>query len=104
MIFTTNTVTAALLGVLGAQILHEVCHGIAAVLVDAEWQAFNLFAVLWAWSGASSKTGTLIVEGSPALLNILTGILAVFLFERAMKQKRAMPYFLNQFSLFMNNS
>ncbi len=105
LILTTNTVTAALLGVLGAQILHEACHGIAAVLVGAEWQAFNLFAVLWAWPGASSEIGTLIVEGSPALLNILTGILAVFLFERAMKQKRAMPtlfwmYFAG-YSMFM---
>lgn len=46
----------------------------------------------------------LVVEGSPALVNILKGILAVFLFERAVKHKPAMPYFLNQFSLFMNNS
>jgi hypothetical protein len=86
------------------KILHEAYHGIAVDLVDAEWQAFNLFSVLWAWPGESSETGMLVVEGSPALVNILTGILAVFLFERAVKHKPAMPYFLNQFSLFMNNS
>lgn len=105
MILTINALTAALLGALGAQIFHEACHGIAAVLVGAEWQAFNLFAVLWAWPGTPNETGTLIVEGIPALLNILTGFLAVFLFGRALQQKNAMPalfwmYFAG-YSLFM---
>lgn len=100
-----NALAAALLGALAAQVLHEACHGIAAVLVGAQWQAFNLFAVLWAWPGAPNETGMLIIEASPALLNILTGCLAVWLYGRAMKQKRAMPalfwmYFAG-YSLFM---
>jgi hypothetical protein len=100
-----NALSAAFLAALAAQVLHEVAHGIAAVLVGAEWQAFHLFAVLWAWPGTPNETGTLIVEGIPALLNILSGFLAVFLFERAIKQKSAMPalfwmYFAG-YSLFM---
>lgn len=100
-----NVLTTAWLGALAAQVFHEACHGIAAVLVGAEWQAFNLFAALWDWPGASNEIGALIIEGSPALLNILTGFLAVGLFGRTMKQKRAMPalfwmYFAG-YSLFM---
>jgi hypothetical protein len=45
MMLMLNALTAALLGALGAQILHEACHGVTAVLVGAEWQAFNLFMV-----------------------------------------------------------
>jgi hypothetical protein len=100
-----NALAAALLGALGAQILHEACHGVAALLVGAEWQAFNLFAVLVGWSGVPNKIGMLIVEGSPALLNILTGLLGAFLCRRAIKQKRSMPalfcmYFAG-YSMFM---
>ena len=85
-----NALSAGLLGALAAQVLHEACHGVAAVLVGAEWQAFNLFAVLWAWPGAPSQTGALIVEASPALLNILTGFLAAFLFARTIRRHRPM--------------
>lgn len=100
-----NILSAALLGALGAQVFHEACHGIVAVLVGAEWQAFNLFAVLWGFPGMPNETGALIVEASPALLNILTGFLAVWLFGRAIKRKRVMPalfwmYFAG-YSLFM---
>jgi hypothetical protein len=62
LILAVNALAAALLGVLGAQILHEACHGLTAVLVGAEWQAFNLFAVLWDWPGAANETGTVLVE------------------------------------------
>ncbi len=34
------------------QVLHEACHGVTAMLVGAEWQAFNLFATLQNWPGA----------------------------------------------------
>ncbi len=89
-ILVFNALTAALLGALGAQILHEACHGLTAVLVGAEWQAFNLFAVLWDWPGAPDETGTVLVEALPALLNILLGFLGVFLFRQSARQQRAM--------------
>jgi len=85
-----NALAAALLGALGAQIFHEACHGITAVLVGAEWQAFNLFAVLWDWPGAPDETGTVLVEALPALLNILLGFLGVFLFRQSAHHQRAM--------------
>ena len=100
-----NALSVAALGALGAQILHEACHGVAAVLVGAEWQAFNLFAVLWAWPGTPNEIGALIVEASAALLNILTGFLAVWLFGRSLRKQRAMPALLwmyfAAYSLFM---
>ncbi len=85
-----NALAAALLGALVAQILHEACHGITALLVGAQWQAFNLFAVLWDWPATPSETGTVLVEAMPALLNILLGFLGVFLFGRTARQQRAM--------------
>ncbi len=86
-----NALAAALLGALAAQVLHEACHGITAVLVGAQWQAFNLFAVLWEWTTLPHELGTLLVEAMPALLNILLGFLGVFLFGRTARRQRAMP-------------
>lgn len=100
-----NCLSVAILGALGAQILHEACHGIAAVLVGAEWQAFNLFAVLWGWHGTPNETGALIVEASAALLNILTGFLSVWLFGLSLRKQQAMSALLwmyyGAYSLFM---
>ena len=31
------------------QILHEACHGVCAVLVGAQWQAFNYVGFFWAF-------------------------------------------------------
>lgn len=104
-IVIANALIAALLGVLTAQVLHEACHGLAAVLVGAEWQAFNLFAVLWAWPGAANETGALIIEANPALINILTGLLAAFLFTRpSVRQHSMLSLYLMYFagySIFM---
>jgi hypothetical protein len=90
LILPINALAAALLGALGAQILHEACHGVTAVLVGAEWQAFNLFAVLWDWPTTPNETGTVLVEALPALLNILLGFLGVILFGQITRQQRAM--------------
>jgi len=90
LILPINALAAALLGALGAQILHEACHGVTAVLVGAEWQAFNLFAVLWDWPGAPNETGTVLVEALPALLNILLGFLGVILFGRTARRQSSM--------------
>lgn len=85
-----NALAAALLGALAAQVLHEAFHGITAVLVGAQWQAFNLFAVLWAWTTTPNETGTALVEAVPALVNILLGFLGVYLFQRAARQQRGL--------------
>lgn len=86
-----NVLAVALLGALAAQIFHEACHGFTAMLVGAEWQAFNLFAVLWDWPGTPDETGTVLVEALPALLNILLGFLGIFLFRHYARIQRAMP-------------
>ncbi len=89
-ILIINVLAAALLAALGAQVLHEACHGITAVLVGAEWQAFNLFAVLWSWPGAPNETGSVLVEALPALLNIMLGFAGVILFGRTARRQRSM--------------
>lgn len=86
----SNALAAALLGALATQVLHEACHGVTAMLVGAEWQAFNLFATLQNWPGAPRQTGDLLIEATPALLNILLGFLGVFLFSQTARQQRAM--------------
>jgi hypothetical protein len=100
-----NALTTALLGALAAQVMHEAFHGITALLIGAEWQAFNLFAVLWDWPGASNDTGTVLVEALPALLNILLGFLGVFLFGRTTRQQRSMSalfwMYFTGYNLFM---
>lgn len=90
LVLYLNGLTVAILGALSVQILHEFWHGITSVLVGAEWQAFNLFAVRWAWPGVTNDTGTLLVEGLPALMNILFGFLGVYLFSNSVHKQRAM--------------
>lgn len=90
MTLTVQALTAALLGVLAVQIMHEACHGVAAVLIGAKWQAFNLFAVQWEWLGAANVTGALVIEASPALLNIVTGLIAALLFGQMWARRRPM--------------
>lgn len=89
-VLAANALIAALLGALAAQVLHEAMHGVAAVAVGAQWQAFNLFAVLWAWPGAANQTGRLVIEATPALVNIAAGLLAAFLFSRSLAWQRPM--------------
>lgn len=84
-----NALAAAVLGALVAQVLHEACHGVAAVLVGGQWRAFNLFAVDWG-PETLEDARKLAIEASPALLNILSGLLAVFLFGRVWVRQRPM--------------
>ncbi len=86
-----NALAAALLGALAVQVIHEVCHGAMAVLVGAEWRALNLFASLQGWPGDPDPTGDLLIEATPALLNIGLGFLGVFLFGQTARQQRALP-------------
>ncbi len=89
-VLAANALIAALLGALAAQVLHEAMHGLAAVAVGAQWQAFNLFAVLWAWPGEASQAGRLVIEAAPALVNIAVGLLAALFFKRTVAAGRAM--------------
>lgn len=88
-ILAINVLAAAVLGALVAQVLHEACHGVAAVLVGGQWRAFNLFAVDWG-PETLEDARKLVIEASPALLNILSGLLAVFLFSRLWVRQRPM--------------
>lgn len=94
---TQSALVAAFSGALAVQVLHESCHALAAVLVGAQLKAFNLFAVLWEWRGAASTPGALIIEANPALVNIATGLVAAFLFQRGYARRRPM---LNLFLMY----
>ena len=98
-----NALAAAFLAALTAQLLHEFMHGAAAALVGNDWQAFNLFAVLWAWQGAPDTTRALIIEANPALINLITGLLAVWLFKRTATRPMLRLYlmYFAGYSLFM---
>lgn len=98
-----NALAAALLAALAAQLLHELMHGVAAALVGNDWQAFNLFAILWDWRGAPDTTRAFIIEANPALVNIATGLLAVWLFKRtaARPMLRLFLMYFAGYSLFM---
>jgi hypothetical protein len=85
-----NALATALLGALAAQVFHEALHGIMAVLVGAQWQAFNLCAVLWEWTTIPNETGTVLVEAVPALMNVLFGFLGVYLFGQYARQGRSL--------------
>lgn len=82
-----NALALAVLGALVAQVLHEACHGVAAVAVGGKWRAFNLFAVDWG-PETLEEGRKLVIEASPALLNIVIGLLAAFLFSRAWARRR----------------
>lgn len=71
------------------QVFHEFAHGLAAVLVGAQWRAFNLFMMLGQWPGAANEIGTLIIEANLALLNIATGFGAIWLFGRAADRRQS---------------
>lgn len=92
-----SALIAAVLGVLATQVLHEFCYGLAAMLVGAQWQAFNLFAVQWAWPGAATTAGGLLIEANPAVVNMVTGLAAAFWFNRSRVGRSPM---LNLFLLY----
>jgi hypothetical protein len=64
------------------QVGHEATHGIVANLVGAKWTQFNLFFVDHQWPGEVNLTGELIIKSSAAILNIIVGLLAAYLFNR----------------------
>lgn len=81
-VLLTHALATALLAALVEQVLHEVTHGVAALLVGARWVALNLFASHHDWAGPSSPWREAVIAGSAAIVNIATGLAAVALFRR----------------------
>lgn len=79
----TNTVSIALLAALAEQVIHEVSHGVAALIVGANWDALNLFASYSSWEAVADPIGNLIISGSAAIVNIIFGIICIFIFSRS---------------------
>lgn len=82
----SNILALSIIAALSAQIFHEIAHGVLAVLLGAQWQALNLFAALWQWPQEQKVLETMIIEGGPAIVNIVTGILGVFLFKTSISK------------------
>ena len=85
---TLNAVSIALVAVLAAHVFHESCHAVAAVLVGARLEWFNLFGVRYTWVAEISKWGNIIIAGNAALMDILIGMIAVVLFSRRWVMRR----------------
>ena len=85
---TLNAVSIALVAVLATHVFHESCHAIAAVLVGARLEWFNLFGVRYTWVAEISKWGNIIIAGNAALMDILIGMIAVVLFSRRWVMRR----------------
>ena len=99
-----NAAVLALLAALVNQVLHEVTHGVAAVLVGARWRALNLFASDHSWPGAASESGEYVIAGAAASVNIVVGFVCVALFARPALVTRPLArlfvLYLGAFSLF----
>jgi len=100
-----NAFAIALVAALAVQNLHEVCHGLAALLVGAQWRVWNLFAVDIAYGDATTLWGKLLIEANPAMVNILCGLLGAALFSRPWALRRPtlrlFLMFFGAYSLFM---
>ena len=77
---TLNAVSIALVAVLAMQVFHESCHAIAVVLAGAHLKWLNLLAT--SYVGEINRWGHIIIAGNPALMNLLTGTIAIVLFSR----------------------
>ena len=96
---TLNAVSIALVAASATQVFHESCHAIAVVLVGARLKWFNLLAV--SYVGEISRWGHIIIAGNPALMNLLTGTIAVALFSRRWVMRRpTLRLFLLYFSAY----
>jgi len=99
---TLNAVSIAIVAVLAVQVFHESCHAIATVLVGArlEWVNF-LFGIQYTQVVGMNRWGDIIIAGNPALMNILTGLIAVALFSRLWAIRRpTLRLFLVYFSAY----
>jgi len=89
---TLNAVSIAIVAVLAVQVFHESCHTIATVLVGArlEWVNF-LFGIQYTPVEGMNRWGDIIISGNPAVMNILTGMIAVAPFSRRWVMRRPTP-------------
>src|SRR5262249_24471830 len=87
---TINIIGVAFLAALTEQVFHETCHGIAALVVGARWDALNLFAASTSWNGNENNWGNAIISGNAALMNIFSAIICVAIFNRGFLLKH--PY------------
>lgn len=78
---SVNAVAIALVGAIVAQSLHELCHGIVALLAGGRWEWISFFAVSVSRTSDLGLGQNLMVAGSPALVDIALGAVAVALFE-----------------------
>jgi hypothetical protein len=86
---SVNAAAIALLAALSEQLLHEVCHGLAGLLVGARWEMLHLFASGESWpDGEGSVFGDIVISGGAAVVNIATGLLAVALFASGVTRSR----------------
>jgi hypothetical protein len=77
-----NILSISFVALFITQVGHEAAHGIIANLVGAKWTQFNLFFVDHQWPGKMDLAGEILIKGSAAILNIIVGLLAVYLFNR----------------------
>ena len=86
---TLNAVSIALVAAIATQVFHESCHAIAVVLVGArlEWVNF-LFGIQYTPVVGMNRWGDIIIAGNAALMNIITGMIAVALFSRRWAMRR----------------
>jgi hypothetical protein len=98
---TLIAVSIAIVAVLAVQVFQESCHAIAAVSAGARLNWFNLFAVNYSWVGEVNWWKQTIIAGNPALMNLLTGTIAVALFSRRWVMRRpTLRLFLLYFSAY----
>lgn len=83
-----TALSIAVVAVLAVQVFHEASHAVAAVLVGARLEAFNLFAVAHTWAGEESWWGELIIVSNAAVMNVLAGLVAVALVSQGWVRRR----------------
>ncbi|MCZ7567715.1 MAG: hypothetical protein M5U01_03840 [Ardenticatenaceae bacterium] len=83
-----TALSIAVVAVLAVQVFHEASHAVAAVLVGARLEAFNLFGVAHTWTGRANWWGELSIAGNAALMNVLAGLVAVVLFSQSWVRRR----------------
>lgn len=103
-VLVIHALATALVAVLATQVLHEVCHGLAALLVGERWRVWNLFAVDIVRAAPAILWKDLIVEANPAIVNILCGLVSAALFRPSWVLRRPtlrlLLMFFGAYSLF----
>jgi hypothetical protein len=76
------------------QIVHEVTHGVAGVIVGKRWEALHFFACLTTWPGEASPAGDGVVAGSAAIVNLLCAAASIALLARGALPRRPLARLL----------